>query len=95
MRASDAKLSAALHEAGLEEMATLAERGHYNEFFGPLDTPELVLADELAQIGSAPALALRERVINGEFDAGIEESEEWATSPAGRDAFDQLLGKKP
>lgn len=69
--------------------------GHYNEFFGPLDTPELVLADELAQIGSAPALALRERVINGEFDAGIEESEEWATSPAGRDAFDQLLRKKP
>ena len=37
MRASDAKLSAALHEAGLEEMATLAERGHYNRFMKTMD----------------------------------------------------------
>lgn len=91
MRASDAKLAAALHEAGLEEMAKRAEQGHYNEFFGPLAAPELVLIDELAKVGSAPALALRERVINGDFDAGAEESEEWAASQDGMNAFNRLI----
>jgi hypothetical protein len=90
MRASDAKLAAALHEAGLVDMAKLAEQGHYNEFFGPLALPELMLAAELAQIGSKEALAVRACLIEGEFDAGAEESEEWARSPEGRDAFSQL-----
>lgn len=94
MRPSDAKLAAALHEAGLDEMAKRAEQGIYNEFFGPLGTPELVLIDELAKVGSAPALALRLRVIMGEFDAGLEESEEWAASPDGQDAFSRLQGRK-
>lgn len=94
MRASDTKLSAALHEAGLTDLAKLAEQGHYNEFFGPLDTPELTLAAELAQIGSKQALAVRARLIEGEFDAGAEESEEWAQSPEGRDAFSRLVRKE-
>lgn len=91
MRASDAKLAAALQEAGLDEMAGLARAGHYNEFFGPLGTPELALIAELAQAGTAPALALRQRIIHGEFDAGVEESEEWAASPDGQDAMRRLM----
>lgn len=94
MRPSDAKLAAALLEAGLVDMADRAAQGHYNEFFGPLDTPELTLVDELAQTGSAAALALRQRVINGDFDAGVEESEEWARSPDGQDAMRRLMPKR-
>jgi hypothetical protein len=91
MRASDAKLAAALHEAGLAEMAKRAEAGYYNEFFGPLDFPELTLADDLLKAGTTAALALRRRVIDGEFDAGTEESEEWAGSPQGQDAMRRLI----
>ena len=32
-------------------------------------------------------LDLRDRVINGDFDASAEESEEWANSPEGQDAM--------
>lgn len=81
-----------MREAGLDEMAKRAEQGYYNEFFGPLDTPELVLVGELVLSGTTQSLALRQRVINGEFDAGAEESEEWAASPDGRDAFARLIG---
>lgn len=94
MRASDAKLAAALHAAGLADMAARAEQGHYNEFFGPLDTPELTLAAELAQIGTEAARAVRARLIDGEFDAGTEESEEWARSPEGQDAMGRLVRRK-
>jgi hypothetical protein len=94
MRPSDRKLAAALHEAGLEEIAKRAEQGYYNEFFGPLATPELELAAELAKVGSAAALAVRARLIEGEFDAGIEESEEWGRSPEGQDAFGRLMRRK-
>jgi hypothetical protein len=94
MRKSDAKLSAALQEAGLDDMAKRAAAGHYNEFFGPLDTPMLTLIEELHKAGSAPALALRLRVMDGDYDADFEESEEWAKSEGGQSAFNSLLGRK-
>ncbi len=90
MRASDKKLSMALREAGLDELAIRAERGHYNEFFGPLDTPTMQLAEDLARAGTPQAMTLRQLVLHGEFDAGEEESEEWAASPAGQAAFGLL-----
>lgn len=93
MRPSDAKLTAALREAGLDELAQRAAQGYYNEFFGPLGTPELTLAAELAQAGTTQALALRQRLINGDFDAGKDESEEWAASPDGQDAMRRLIGR--
>jgi hypothetical protein len=93
VRASDKKLSMALRKAGLDEMATRAEAGYYNEFFGPLDTPELQLADDLAKIGTPKAMAVRRLVIDGEFDAGSDESEEWAQSPEGKAAFGRLISK--
>ncbi len=36
------------------------------------------------------AAAIRQRHHGGEFDASLEESDEWAASPDGRAAFDQL-----
>ena len=94
MRPSDAKLSLALHEAGLDEMAKRAEQGYYNEFFGSLDFPELTLVDDLTKAGTKEALALRQRVIDGDFDAGVEESEEWAMSEDGQDAIERLVERK-
>ena len=93
MRASDKKLSMALREAGLEDMAKLAAAGHYNEFFGPLDTPMLTLLGELQAVGTPKAQALRKLVMDGDFDAGSEEAEEWAQSDAGEAAFDRLIDK--
>jgi hypothetical protein len=93
MRASDKKLSMALRKAGLNELATRAEAGHYNEFFGPLDLPELQLVADLAAIGTPKAMVLRQLVMHGEFDAGSEESEEWARSKEGQAAFGRLINK--
>jgi hypothetical protein len=40
-------------------------------------------------------MAIRRRVIDGEFDSTAEESAEWAESQDGQDAFRQLMkGKK-
>lgn len=85
-------LAAALREAGLDDMADKAAEGYYHDFLSPLATPEMQLAEDLAAIGTDAALALRERHINGEFDASVEESDVWADSPEGQDAMRGLLG---
>lgn len=84
------KLAAELRKAGLEEMAAMAERGFYHDFLSPLDFPDIQLASDLANVGTPEAMALRARHINGEFDANVEESEEWARSPEGQDAMRRL-----
>jgi hypothetical protein len=56
--------------------------------------PELQLAADLVQAGTKAALALRVRVINGEYDAGVEESEEWANSEEGQEVFGKLVRKR-
>lgn len=85
------KLAAELRGAGLEEMAALAERGYYHDFLSPLETPCIQLATDLAKVGTPAAMALHKRHLNGEFDASPEESDEWACSPAGAEAFRMLL----
>jgi hypothetical protein len=94
MRPSDNKLSAALYEANLPELAARAEHGEFNEFFGPHAMPQILLAQELADIGSKNALAVRARLVEGEFDAGEDESEEWGRSADGQAAFGRLLRGK-
>jgi hypothetical protein len=84
-------LAAALTEAGLTEMAAKAATGYYHDFLSPLDLPTVTLADDLAKAG---AWALRQRVINGDFDASREESEEWAASPEGQETMAELTRGK-
>lgn len=84
-------LSGELDKANLHDMATLAATGYYHDYLSPLDTPALTLLGDLAQAGTPEALALRQRVINGEFDATAEESDEWAASPEGQATFRLLL----
>lgn len=83
-------LAEELRKAGLPEMAAMAEKGFYHDFLSPLDTPCLQLAYDLAAAGTPAALALRERHLNGEFDATLAESEEWARGPEGQDAMRRL-----
>ncbi len=83
-----------LRKADLPEMADKAATGYYHDFLSPLDMPSVQLAADLAQAGTPVALALRERHINGEFDATTEETAEWASSPEGQAAFNMLVSRK-
>jgi hypothetical protein len=95
------KLAAALREVGLTEMADRAANAWYDDYLSPLDAPINALAGDLAVAASkserrADILALRQRVINGDFDATEEEGEAWAASPEGQETFRMLIGdKKP
>jgi len=83
-------LAAELRKADLPEMAAKAETGYYHDFLSPLATPCIQLAADLQAVGTPAALALRARHLNGEFDATLEESDEWAESPEGQAAFSAL-----
>jgi hypothetical protein len=90
------QLAKALREVHLHTMAEEAERGYYDDFLSPLPTPNVVLCNNLALAASgsrnrAVIMALRKRVIDGEFDATIEESEDWARSPEGQDTLRKLI----
>jgi len=94
------QLAAALREVGLTAMADKAATGFYHDFLSPIDLPQIALVNSLAVAAAdhpdneAAIMELRGRVINGEFDASIEESDEWAAGPEGQDAFRSLMGKK-
>lgn len=86
-------LAQELRKAGLDEMAGRAATGYYHDYLSPLPFPEMQLADDLAaaaRAGNAEAAKLRERHLNGEFDANFSESEDWANSADGRAAFEEL-----
>ena len=97
------KLAAALREVGLNEMADKAATGWYHDFLSPLDFPELTLIHDLKVASDAvkfdvqkmeAILELRDDVKNGEYDASLEESEEWANSPEGKEAVRSLMTRK-
>lgn len=90
MRSSE-KLAEALHAIGLDDMAAKAKAFAYDDFKSESATPIMDLVNELARVGSVDALALRKRVIDGEFDSTAEESEEWAKSPEGQEAMNMLI----
>lgn len=94
------KLAEALREVGLEDMAAKAEKGWYHDFLSPLDLPEMTLVNDLAVAAqgypdrAVRIMTLRKRVMNGDFDASTEESDEWAQSPEGQEAFRLLMPQK-
>ena len=96
------KLADALMYLGLMDMSLQARGGYYHDYLSPLATPELqLLADlqEAAMKFSFPRrrdiMLLRQRVIDGEFDATEEESDDWAKSEEGQAAFARLANEKP
>ena len=87
-------LASELRKAGLMDMSIKAANGYYHDFLSPLATPCMQLAEDLHKVGTPEAMALRERHINGEFDATKEESDEWARGPEGQAAFAELISAK-
>lgn len=84
-------LAGELIKAELPEMAAKAATGYYHDYLSPLAMPCLQLAADLKRAGTPAALALRARHLNGEFDATKEESDDWAASPDGQEAFSRLV----
>jgi len=85
------KLAQALAEAGLHDMAVMAAQGYYHDFLSPLDLPGMQLDADLQVVGTPEARALQLRHYDGEFDASIEESDEWAKSAEGQETLRRIL----
>lgn len=88
------KLAAELHKAGLGNMAVLAAQGYYHDYLSPLATPCMQLAEDLHKAGTPAALALRDRHLNGEFDASPEEGEEWFQREGKHSLMSDILDRK-
>jgi hypothetical protein len=97
--ATSQHLADVLKAAGFTALAKRAEADEFHDFFSDHALPGMELAHELAHIASdgkrpererMAAHHIRLRLIDGEFDASLEESEEWAEGPEGQDAFRRL-----
>lgn len=82
-------------------MIQRARDGYYHDFLSPLATPEMQLVADLRELASKPATPrnsrdllreLAQAVIDGEYDASKEESDQWAASPEGQALFAELAG---
>jgi hypothetical protein len=94
------KLADALSSVGLTDMAAKARDGYYHDFLSPLALPEMQLLNDLGIAATTThrdkqetIMALRKRVIDGDFDASQEESEAWAESEDGQDTFRKLQNR--
>jgi hypothetical protein len=72
-------------------MVERARGGKYDDFLSDLAMPIYQLCAELVDLGGNAAIALRERVMRGEFDGTPEEAESWAASPEGAEVIGRLL----
>ncbi len=75
--------NAAKYEAFVKRAAT----GEFDDYADTYVCPITQLHSELIGAGFNKFAA---RVANGEFDATKEESDEWANSPSGQEAFSHL-----
>lgn len=94
------RLADALMAAGLAEMAFAARGYRYHDFRSPVAMPSATLDDELVsamrrapQEKMSAIQAIRDAHHRGEWDATREESDAWAASPDGQDAFRRLVDK--
>lgn len=96
------QLALVLDAVKLDQLAARARNDEFHDFLSPHAFPELLLVDLLADAANAcpdldkqlRILEIRQRVINGEFDASKEESDDWAKSPEGREAYSLLVRGK-
>jgi len=95
-------LADALRGAGFEDLALRAEADEFHDFLADVPLPQMVLHDSLmdrvrTSTGSQQmaAVALINRLKEGEFDASEEEGDEWARSEEGQATFAELLSKEP
>lgn len=92
-------LADVLKAAGLTELALRAEQDEFHDYLSPHAMPSAVLDAELVSVVMndknserlrMAAHHIRSRHHDGEFDASAAESDEWAASPEGMEAFAQL-----
>lgn len=96
-------LAEALRWAGLPDMAKRAEAGYYHDYISPLPFPEMQLISDLNEAMKAAKdgrqkrniSIVMERHMRGAFDATTKESEDWAKSKDGKEAFSELIKPKP
>lgn len=70
-------------------MVRKARDGYYDDYKSPLAMPETRLYNDAKAAGLH---AIAAAVLDGEFDATKEESDAWAASPEGQQAFRDLTG---
>lgn len=89
---SSDRLAAALDAADYHRLAARARRHEFHDFRSEHAAPLHVLVEELRKVpgGGERAEALIGRVIGGEFDATMAESEEWMASSEGQQAMKDL-----
>ena len=95
-KATAERLAAAIRKAATEarhhRLAERAERGEFGDYANPPPGAKWICPiTELHRLCRQFGLhALADRVAAGEFDASIEESDEWARSPDGQRAASGL-----
>ena len=82
-----AEQSSPENAAKYEAFAVRAATAEFDDFADTYVCPITQLYTELCAAGFTQ---FAKRVANGEFDATKEESDEWANSPAGQEAFSHL-----
>lgn len=95
-------LAQALDNVGLVEMAKSARQDHYHDYLSEDAMCSTTLEAELRwnrdhaidPIQARLIEAIRQRHLNGEFDASAEESDDWAKSPEGIATFSALIKGK-
>jgi hypothetical protein len=88
------RLAERLEKVGLLELAVRARKGDFSDYESTSATPKLDLIRELWKYPFPEARAIRQQVIDGEFDETREESEEWAKTPEAQEIFRRLFGGK-
>lgn len=93
---SSERLAKELDRIGQPELAANARMNQYHDFLSDSATPASDIISALSQIAhrSASATELRQRVMDGEFDAPDEEGDEWAASEEGQATFAELTGRE-
>lgn len=95
-------LAQVLHSVGLFDLEKKARADAYHDFLSDVALCSITLERDLRAARdrtSDPALqqrieAVRQRHLDGEFDASLEESDDWAKSPEGQAAFNALTRDK-
>ena len=86
------------------DMIQRARDGYYHDYLSPLATPEIQLVADLRGLAARPATprnsrpllrAMAKAVIDGEYDASKEESDEWMRSPEGQETMAAFTGQRP
>ena len=92
------KLAQVLHAVALFDLEKMARQDMFHDFLSDYDLPELELEARLRAARdacpdaerAARIEAVRQRHMAGEFDASKEESDAWAASEDGQEAYREL-----